>query len=109
MAVKDDGPRARLTTLPQSVSRLSTECGSLDVTQTYGPPWPVKAIALILLLLYEIKRGSTYLRNFDKLLLYYKHTPEDSTLHCCFFFLWLYTPILALAASMILSVSNQLL
>jgi hypothetical protein len=38
-----------LTTLPQSMSRLSMQCGILNISQPYRPPRPVMGIALLFL------------------------------------------------------------
>jgi hypothetical protein len=47
--------------LPPSVSRLSRQCGILNILQPYRPPWPVTGIALLFFFFFTKGHGVCFL------------------------------------------------
>jgi hypothetical protein len=61
----EGGQHVRLKSLPSSVSQLSGKCGSLNTSQSYGPPRSVTRIALPFIFLFSSTLLGCYIHCID--------------------------------------------
>jgi hypothetical protein len=66
-----------LTTLPPSMSRLSRQCGILNISESYRPPRPVTGIALLCFNIAQSQNFSVYILSSKKNLFSCKLIPTE--------------------------------